>query len=107
MIDQNSFRNALDKWFPEVQEESPKAVKIMVGTKYDLHQEYLEDKKTIHQAIPLDYINKQCEIKKCAFMPCSGLNQKGLNEVFTKAMSIVVDRVERKKKEESSLCQMI
>lgn len=41
MIDQNSFYNALNKWFREVHEECPKAIKIFVGTKYDLHQEYL------------------------------------------------------------------
>ena len=41
MIDQNSFHNALNKWFPEVHEESPKAIKIFVGTKSDMHAEYL------------------------------------------------------------------
>ena len=41
MIDQNSFYNALNKWFPEVQEESPKTIKIFVGTKSDMYAEYL------------------------------------------------------------------
>lgn len=100
MVDQNSFHNAINKWFPEVQEESPKAIKIFVGTKEDMHREYLEDPQNLHKVIPLQYvtisfiqIEKKCQQKKCLFMPCSGLNQQGLSDVFNKGMSMVIERV--------------
>jgi GTPase SAR1 family protein len=56
MIDQISFHNAIGKWYNEISEECPKAIKIFVGTKSDLHREYLADPQQIHKAIPLDYV---------------------------------------------------
>lgn len=36
LVDINSFHNAINKWFYEVKEENPRAIKILAGTKLDL-----------------------------------------------------------------------
>jgi hypothetical protein len=40
-------------------------------------------------------------------MSCNGINQKGLNEVFSKGMSLVIDKVRRKNKSSEIPCQVI
>lgn len=45
MVDEQSLNHAINRWYPEATSFNAKAKKVFVGTKNDIHKEYLENDK--------------------------------------------------------------
>ncbi len=55
IVNPTSFRNIIDKWFPEIKEFCPKAKIILVGTKIDLkHDTSIINNLKRNGQVPID-----------------------------------------------------
>ncbi|KAM3139600.1 hypothetical protein pb186bvf_008245 [Paramecium bursaria] len=80
VIDQNSFDNALNKWFGELNaDELKKVPKIIVGNKIDMRNN--EDPKHIKSEAA-----RQVVQQNCPYFECSALTQEGLKPLFDQAI---------------------
>ena len=100
VTDPASFQNARKKWYPELQECVPKAVKIFVGNKIDLREEYASKIKDPKEAPITKEIGRTVveEELGCKYMECSALTQDGLREIFLEAVRSVLKVREGEKK---------
>ncbi|KAM9491634.1 rho-related GTP-binding protein RhoU-like [Salvelinus alpinus] len=86
----SSFRNATDRWAPEIRHHCPGAPMVLVGTQLDLR----EDVQVLvqlarNQERPVGTEEAQQlakDIGAVSFVECSGLTQKNLKEVFDQAI---------------------
>ncbi|KAM3139601.1 hypothetical protein pb186bvf_008246 [Paramecium bursaria] len=80
VIDQNSFDEALNKWFGELNSDGLKKVpKIIVGNKIDMRNN--EDPKHI-KSEPARQVVQQ----NCPYFECSATTQEGLKPLFEQAI---------------------
>jgi small GTP-binding protein len=105
-IDQpTSLDNLSAKWVPEVQHHCKGTPILIVGTKMDLR----EDKATIdslkeHGRKPVskeEGETKKGEIGAVAYMECSALSGEGVQEIFEKALEVVLVKMGVLKKPKS------
>ena len=52
LVDKESFKNALNKWIPELFQNAPNAPIILVGTKSDLKKEYESNTQKQDKVVP-------------------------------------------------------
>mmetsp|Transcript_110591 Transcript_110591/g.155247 ORF Transcript_110591/g.155247 Transcript_110591/m.155247 type:complete len:199 (-) Transcript_110591:72-668(-) len=94
VVSPTSFANVRTKWWPEVTHHCPSAKLILVGTKLDLR----EEKETIERLrekgqapiTPDEGRALAKEIGAHTYMECSALTQKGLKQVFDRAIKAVI-----------------
>jgi len=101
----DSFENVTEKWVPEVNHFCPKTPIVLVGTKMDLR----DDAETLemlaasgHRAVTQTEGEEMAKrINARAYIECSALEDKNIDEVFQAAAKV---SVEKKKKEKQKLC---
>lgn len=94
VVSPTSFANVRTKWWPEVTHHCPSAKLILVGTKLDLR----EEKETIERLrekgqAPITPDEGRALVKEIGahtYMECSALTQKGLKQVFDRAIKAVI-----------------
>ncbi|XP_070964969.1 rho-related GTP-binding protein RhoU-like isoform X3 [Oncorhynchus clarkii lewisi] len=94
----SSFRNATDRWAPEIRHHCPGAPMVLVGTQLDLR----EDVQVLvqlarNQERPVSTEEAQQlakDIGAVSFVECSGLTQKNLKEAFDQAILASIQPVE-------------
>ncbi|CDQ66498.1 unnamed protein product [Oncorhynchus mykiss] len=94
----SSFRNATDRWAPEIRHHCPGAPMVLVGTQLDLR----EDVQVLvqlarNQERPVSTEEAQQlakDIGAVSFVECSGLTQKNLKEAFDQAILASIHPVE-------------
>ena len=102
MVDKQSLNHAGSRWLPEAISFNGKAKRVFVGTKADVHKEYLENGNKSQEAISETRISEVLENER--HFCCSALTQKGLNEAFT----WVIDRgIVSRQKNSVANCQLI
>ncbi|XP_070620452.1 rho-related GTP-binding protein RhoU-like isoform X2 [Erythrolamprus reginae] len=87
-----SFRNVVDKWYPQVRRHCPSAPVLLVGTQSDLRQ----DVKVLialsrHQEKPVPPSAGRSLARKLGldgYVECSALTQQNLKEVFDTAIAL-------------------
>lgn len=85
-----SFRNLINRWVPEIQQHSPGAPLVLVGTQLDLR----EDVQVLinlaqHQEQPVGTeqgLQLAQELGAVSFAECSALTQKNLKDAFDAAI---------------------
>ena len=100
------------QWLPELEQTSPQSLKIFVGNKIDLREEYLEKIKDPKKApIRKEVARKIIEDEmKAKYVQCSALTREGLNEVFNEAMRLAISNKMpkmKKKGDGKKDCQLI
>jgi Ras-related C3 botulinum toxin substrate 1 len=113
VISPPSFENVTSKWYPEIAHYCPKTPLLLVGTKIDLRDSHafvatLRDRGW--SAITYEQgLAKAKEINAHKYMECSGLTQKGLKELFTEAIRVVIypPGQEKKKKIKKHHCALL
>lgn len=108
-IDQpTSLDNLTAKWVPEVQHHCKSAPIIVVGTKMDLREDAATIESLKEQGrSPVSFEEgqkKQAEIDAVAYLECSALSGEGIQEIFDKALDIVLVKKGVLKKESKKLC---
>ncbi|XP_071501883.1 ras-related protein Rac2-like [Diadema setosum] len=95
-----SESNVSTKWIPELQHHAQGVPFILVGTKIDLREnptpeelKKLKDKQPFKKEHGVQLAKK---LGAVAYMECSALTQKGLKEVFEKAVMTVLDPPKQK-----------
>ena len=94
VVSPTSFANVAEKWAPEIEHHCPGVPKILVGTKLELR----DDEATIKELqkkreSPITEEQGKAMRKRIgavAYMECSGLTQRGLKDVFDKALQIAL-----------------
>lgn len=91
---------------------APGSLKVFVGNKIDLREEYLEKVKDPKKApIRKEVARKVIEEEHGAkYVECSALTREGLNDVFNEAMRIAITNKMpkmKKKDKEGKDCQLI
>lgn len=82
------------QWYPEIENVVPEAVKIFVGNKIDLREEYTK-KATDPKSAPITKETAKVvfenELKR-KYMECSALTRENLKEVFEEAVRLVLKK---------------
>ncbi|KAM3140900.1 hypothetical protein pb186bvf_006911 [Paramecium bursaria] len=78
-----SFDNAIKKWYPEIRENIPKAIIVLVGSKSDLR----DNKK---KCITKEQAQKTADNLKVPYYECSSFQQIGLKELFEGSVRIAL-----------------
>ena len=103
VISPSTFTNITNKWIPEIRHHCPDTPIVLCGTKIDLR----DDPNTIAtlQKQNLAPIRREQgaklskKIKAYAYVECSALTQKGLHQVFEKAIrAVLVPKITKQNK---------
>ena len=94
MVNSSSHQNVTSKWIPELRHHCPNTPIILVGTKYDLTEDYdtitnLAKKKEM----PKNTKDGEdlCEkLKAIKYLPCSCKDAQSLKDVFDQAIRAVL-----------------
>lgn len=82
-----SLKSIQQKWNKEIQLFSSNSIKILVGTKNDLKDDF--ENEEIEEIVTDEIALKVAKELKCSFYhECSALTQDGLNELFEKMAKI-------------------
>ena len=103
----SSYENIKNKWFPEIQQNTPDVPCVLVGLNLDLRN----DPKTVSelQEKGMTPISKEqgellcSEIQGYKYLECSATTQEGLKQVFDEAISSVL-RSQNKPNAQKSEC---
>jgi Ras-related C3 botulinum toxin substrate 1 len=98
VTDQASFKNALNKWMPELEKLIPSAIKLIVGNKTDLRKE--GDGKHVQK----DKAEAMVKEKGGRYMECSARTQEGLKAVFEQGIISVLKARDSPKKGSGDKC---
>eukprot|EP01095_Lingulamoeba_sp_RSL-Kostka_P003934 TRINITY_DN1504_c0_g1_i1.p1 TRINITY_DN1504_c0_g1~~TRINITY_DN1504_c0_g1_i1.p1 ORF type:complete len:195 (+),score=63.38 TRINITY_DN1504_c0_g1_i1:111-695(+) len=101
VISTSSYKNIENKWIPEIKYHCPDANIILVGTKIDLREnrEILTRLKEQNSS-PISYkegLDLAEKIECSNYFECSALTQKGVKEIFERAVRTVFQGDETKK----------
>jgi len=91
VIDEVSYKNARDKWKPELTQYCPSSPILLVGTKQDLRGKPLPEQSDRYKE--LDYEQGQLlqdAIQAEMYLECSAISKKGVKAVFDNAIMIAV-----------------
>lgn len=89
-----SFENVRDKWVPELRKHAPHVPILLVGTQSDRRQS-----GTGANLVGESEIRKLAKsIKAAGFMECSAKSREGVKAVFSEAVLVALDPVDRTKK---------
>eukprot|EP01130_Rhizamoeba_saxonica_P006709 TRINITY_DN267_c0_g1_i2.p1 TRINITY_DN267_c0_g1~~TRINITY_DN267_c0_g1_i2.p1 ORF type:complete len:147 (-),score=17.03 TRINITY_DN267_c0_g1_i2:33-473(-) len=83
-----SLENVQAKWIPELQQEAPNSMYILVGTKTDLRNEYTQEGKPIVSTE--DGQTHANRMRAQLYLECSALTQDGLSELFMASIRVVL-----------------
>lgn len=81
LINEDSLENACSKWFKEVKQLGPKCPLILVGTKSDMRDEFLNSAAASKQRLAITYTQGLQMAKKhnfSAYYECSAKSQQKL-----------------------------
>lgn len=85
-----SFRNIVDKWYPEVRRHCPSAPVLLVGTQSDLRQDVKVlialSRRQEKPVPPTAGHSLARKLGMAGYMECSALTQQNLKEVFDTAI---------------------
>lgn len=101
LVSPASFESVTTRWYPEVNHHCPNTPIILVGTKQDL----VSDADTIEllkklKLAPITFpqgLRIQAKIGATAYLECSAMTRKGLEDVFFSAVRAVLYKKEYKK----------
>ena len=102
VVNPDSFHNVKQKWLEELKKAAPDTPYILVGTKTDLRKDEetlqkLKDKGK--EPISKSQGEKRAkEIKAKFYVECTARDIKTVNEVFQKAVKVVMDPLKSQKK---------
>jgi len=102
IVHPDSFHNVRQKWLEELKKSCPDTPFILVGTKTDLRN----DEETVRKLAeknkePISTKQGKAlakEIKAKYYMECSAKDLSSVNEVFLKAIQVVMDPLRERKK---------
>lgn len=103
-----SEANVSTKWIPELQHHAPGVPFILVGTKIDLRENPQDISPQDKGKLPFKKehgVAKARRLGAVCYMECSALTQKGLKEVFERAVETVLNPP-KAKKERRQLCRI-
>jgi len=109
VVHPDSFHNIKQKWLEELKKSCPDTPFILVGTKTDLR----EDKEILQklaeknkEPISTKVGQKRAkEIKARHYVECSARDVSSVNEVFLKALQVVMDPLKERKKTVAKLAK--
>lgn len=88
-----SFENVRDKWVPELRKHAPSVPILLVGTQSDRRQ---ASGTNLIGEVEGRKLAKS--IKACGYMECSAKSRDGVKGVFSEAVLVALDPVDRKKR---------
>lgn len=102
VVHPDSFHNVKQKWLEELKRTCPDTPYILVGTKTDLR----EDEETVRKLAdkakePITYKmgkKRAKEIKAKYYVECSARDVSTVNDVFIKAIKVIMDPLKEEKK---------
>jgi small GTP-binding protein len=103
VINRSSFQNVKTRWNPEVMYHCPSVPKVLVATKTDLRDDPQPDaaieliSRGIMPISTQEGSKMAKEIGAAAFVECSAMTQRGLQEVFEVAIRLVLHPPQPKK----------
>ena len=103
IIDESSYMNVREKWYPEVKDQCPKVPIILVGTKLDLRASK-ESSETTKSSASITYqkgVSLAKDIKAVKYLECSSLTFEGLKTVFEEAIAAVLTPSSMPKKKQT------
>ena len=111
LVSPASYENIRTKWYPEISHHCPAASKILVGTKLDLREDSSALKSLSDQKlapVPSSHGDKLMkEIKAVKYMECSALTREGLEEIFVKAIQVVLSNQNTTRKRKQGGCSVL
>ena len=94
MVNSSSFENVSSKWIPELKHHSPNTPIILVGTKYDLTEDYdTVTQLALKNDLPKNTKNGEdlCQkLNAIKYLPCSCKDAQSLKDVFDQAIRAVL-----------------
>ncbi|XP_013986501.1 rho-related GTP-binding protein RhoU isoform X1 [Salmo salar] len=94
----SSFRNATDRWAPEIRHHCPGAPMVLVGTQLDLREDVqvlVQLARNRERPVGTEEAQQLAkDIGAVSFVECSGLTQKNLKEVFDQAILASIQQAE-------------
>ncbi|CAK8673464.1 unnamed protein product [Clavelina lepadiformis] len=105
LVNRKSFTNVTEKWIPEVRQYLPDANILLVGTKSDLRRDQSNLKsgrQRSEEPIKHDEGRQLSKmIKAERYMECSALTMEGINDLFSEAIRIIMNKSEKESTAES------
>lgn len=110
-----SLANVRYKWAPEAQKHAKEAVHILVGTKLDLRDSYLpassqadQNRRPRSQCVTtLEGQAMADAIGAAAYIECSALTYRGIENLFDTALHLIVLKKELYQKTQSKSCCVV
>lgn len=90
-----SFENVKDKWVPELRKHAPNTPILLVGTQSDRRQATGSTATLISEGEARKLAKS---IKAAGYMECSAKSRDGVKGVFSEAVLVALDPVDRAKK---------
>lgn len=89
-----SFENVRDKWIPELRKHAPNVPILLVGTQSDRRQ----GSSTTNLITEAEARKLAKAVKASGYLECSAKSRDGVKGVFSEAVLIALDPVDRTKK---------
>jgi GTPase SAR1 family protein len=96
LISESSFKNVLEKWYPELNHHCPGAQILLVGTQADMRTDLTAVSRL--QARGQTMISREkgeelCKkINAASYVECSALTQEGMKQVFDEAIRLATTK---------------
>eukprot|EP00347_Sterkiella_histriomuscorum_P004420 403360527 len=111
LVDQESFKNALNKWIPELFQNAPNAPIVLVGTKLDLKNEYEQIPDKRMKVVPSSEGLKAVQTHNLFnYVECSAKTQENLTRVYSDAIRSVFkyrELLASKKRKKQRACNIL
>lgn len=91
-----SFENVKDKWVPELRKHAPNVPILLVGTQSDRRQGGTGTSTNLISEGEAKKLAKS--IKAAGYMECSAKSRDGVKSVFSEAVLVALDPIDRAKK---------
>mmetsp|Transcript_20622 Transcript_20622/g.28955 ORF Transcript_20622/g.28955 Transcript_20622/m.28955 type:complete len:253 (+) Transcript_20622:189-947(+) len=109
VVHPDSFHNIKQKWLEELKRACPDTPYILVGTKTDLREDTEQIKKLAEKGKePISQkmgTKRAKEIKARCYVECNARDLNSVNEVFQKAIEVVMEPLREKKKQVAKLAK--
>eukprot|EP00689_Sawyeria_marylandensis_P002724 EC824423.1.p1 GENE.EC824423.1~~EC824423.1.p1 ORF type:complete len:207 (+),score=89.90 EC824423.1:46-666(+) len=90
VVNQSSYENVKQKWYPEVHHHSPYVPVILIGTKTDLREDKEVINKLAEKNLKICTVEQGEELKKkisaVKYLECSAKTQQGVKVIFEEAI---------------------
>ncbi|KAJ2617527.1 GTP-binding protein Rho1 [Coemansia sp. RSA 1365] len=107
----DSLGNVIEKWLPEVKEMAPNAQMMLVALKIDLRTDSvaIDHIRRIYQRDPLSYEDgkRVSQALNMPYIECSAKKNQHVGDVFSQALSMIVDKNEFTTEKSSSCCAIL